>query len=186
MDGVVRLQDWRSAPAQRGSEALENEPGKVSQAQAAAQGAGVGSQARVPRRRHIFRSSEWTRLDANKIHCKVTLISAGGESAGEAEGPDVPGLRAEIAAQATLRALDHAEGEEVSLALKGARVLRFMDSPIVAVGVYGVNGGEMLPLLGACLVRSSVEHAAILATLQAVDRWLGWRARRAALREARR
>jgi hypothetical protein len=116
----------------------------------------------------------------------VTLVSASGEHTGVADGTDAPGVRAEIAARATLQAVGLAEGDDVSVALKGARVLRFMDSPIVVVGVYGVTSGEMIPLLGACLVRPSVEHASVLATLQAVDRWLGWRARRAGVREGRR
>ncbi|UCF20879.1 MAG: hypothetical protein JSU87_05600 [Gemmatimonadota bacterium] len=166
MDGVVRLQDWRSGSAGSGAESP-----------------GLGLHPRVPRRRHIFRSSEWTRIDGNQVRGKVTVVSAVGESSGEAQGPDVPGVRAEIAAQATLQALARAEGGEVSLALKSARVLRFMDNPIVVVGIYGVNGGEMFPLLGACLVLSSVEHASILATLQAVDRWLAWRARRSVLKD---
>lgn len=132
----------------------------------------------VPRRRYVFRSSEWTRLSPRLFRCGVTIVSAAGEFSGEAEGPEIPGVRPEIAARATLDALNQAEGEHVALALKGARVLRVFESPMVVVGVYGMNTGESTPLVGACLVRHSVEQAAILATLQAVDRWLTWQARK--------
>lgn len=131
----------------------------------------------VPRRRYIFRSSEWTRVSPRLFRCGVTIVSSAGEFNGQAEGPEIPGVRAEIAARATLEALNSAEGDHVALALKGARVLRIFESPLVVVGLYGMNTGESTPLVGACLVRHSVEQAAILATLQAVDRWLSWQAR---------
>jgi hypothetical protein len=132
----------------------------------------------IPRRRYIFRSSEWTRVSPRLFRCGVTIVSSDGEFAGEAEGPEIPGVRAEIAARATLEALNNAEGDHVAMALKGARVMRIFESPLVVVGVYGMNTGESLPLVGACLVRHSVEQAAILATLQAVDRWLTWQAQK--------
>ena len=131
----------------------------------------------VPRRRYIFRSSEWTRVSPRLFRCGVTIVSSRGEFNGEAEGPEIPGVRSEIAAKATLDALNRAEGEHIALALKGSRVLRIFESPLVVVGLYGMNTGESTPLVGACLVRHSVEQAAILATLQAVDRWLAWQAR---------
>jgi hypothetical protein len=131
----------------------------------------------VPRRRYIYRSCELTRVSPRVFRCRVTLYSAAGEFSGEAEGPDVPGGRAEIAARATLDALNKAEDDFVALALKGARVLRVFDGPIVVVGVFGMNTGAT-PLVGACLVEDSVEQAATLAALQAADRWLAWEAKK--------
>ncbi len=132
--------------------------------------------AAVPRRRYIYRSSEWTRVSPRVYRCRVTVASAAGEFSGEAEGPAVPGVRAEIAARGALAALNHAEDGHVALALKGARVLRIFEGPIVVVGVYGMNSSTT-PLVGACLVENSVEQSAIFATLQAADRWLAWQAR---------
>ena len=131
----------------------------------------------VPRRRYIYRSSELTRITPNAFRCRVTIFSAAGEFRGEAEGPEFPGARAEIASRATLDALNKAEGGQVTLGLKGARVLRIFESPIVVVGVYGMNTGATA-LVGACLVDASVEQAATLATLQAADRWLSWEAKK--------
>jgi hypothetical protein len=131
----------------------------------------------VPRRRYIFRSTEMTRVAPRSYRCKVTIFSAAGEFSGEAEGPEFPGARAEIAARATIEALNKAERGAVSIGLKGARVLRVFEAPMVVVGVYGMNTGAT-PLVGACLVENSVEQAATLATLQAADRWLAWESRK--------
>jgi hypothetical protein len=132
----------------------------------------------IPRRRYIFRSAESERLTPRLCRCRVTVVSAGGEITGEAEGPDIRGMRAEIASRAALDALNKAEGGKVALALKGARVLRIFGTPIVVVGVYGLNTGEGTPLVGACFVHTSVEQSAILATLQAADRWLAFQSRK--------
>ena len=132
--------------------------------------------AAVPRRRYIYTSSEWTRVSPRTFSCRVTVRSAKGEFSGTYEGASVPGARAEIAARATLEALNIAEGGEITLALKGARVLRVFEGPIVVVGVYGMNGGTTT-LLGACIVENSVEQSAVLATLQAADRWLAYQSK---------
>jgi hypothetical protein len=132
----------------------------------------------IPRRRYIYKSSESTRVPPRLVRCRVTIVSAAGEFTGEAEGPEIRGVRAEIAARAALEALNRAERGRVALALKGARVLRVFESPIIVVGVYGLNTGESIPLVGACFIHNQVEQAAILATLQAADRWLAWQARK--------
>lgn len=131
----------------------------------------------VPRRRYIYRSTQLTRTGPNAFHCKVVIVSAAGEFTGESEGPEFPGARAEIAARSTLEALNKAEKGNVTLGLKGARVLRVFESPMVVVGIYGMNTGAT-PLIGACLVDNSVEQAATLATLQAADRWLAWESKK--------
>ncbi len=130
----------------------------------------------VPRRRYIYQKSEWERVSPREFRCKVSIRSAAGEFSADYVGPSVPGARAEIAARATLAALNAAEGGQVALALKGARVLRIFEGPISVVGVYGMNGGTTV-LVGACIVDNSVEQATILATLQAADRWLAWQSR---------
>jgi hypothetical protein len=131
----------------------------------------------VPRRRYIFKSSEVIRVSPRTMRIRVKIVSAAGEFTGEAEGPQIPGTRPETAARAALDALNRAEGGKVALALKGARILRVFESPLVVVGVYGQNTGQATPLVGACMVYNSAEQASILATLQAADRWLAWQAR---------
>ncbi len=127
-----------------------------------------------PRRRHLFLGSESRRLPPHGHRVRVTLQCEGIRYIGEAEGPAVPGARAEIAARAALDALGKAEGRRLTLALRGGRVMRVFEEPVAVVGVYGMARGEANTLVGACLVRESEEEAAILATLQATDRWIAW------------
>jgi len=126
---------------------------------------------RLPRR-HVYRSFESSRISAHAMRCRVKLSSNGREFVGEAEGPSVPGVRAEIAARATLNALSVAEREKLVLSLMAARVLRFSDMPLVVVSVYGMSDEEVNRLVGVSVVDASEEQAAILATLQATDRWI--------------
>jgi hypothetical protein len=175
------LPDWLKESISRPEDLLADEestPGEGWQPLPKPAAVAVG----VPRRRYIFRSTETTRVSPRVSRCRVTILSAAGEFDGEAEGPDIPGVRPEVASRAALDALNKAEGGRVALALKGARVLRVFEVPLVVVGVYGLNTGETIPLVGACLVHNSVEQAAILATLQAADRWLAWQARKSARR----
>lgn len=132
---------------------------------------------RVPRRRHLYLGFESSRVPPRGFRCRVMLQLDGYEYVGEAEGPEIPGVRAEITARATLDALHKAENEEIQLALLGARVLRVFDRPVAIVGVYGLDD-EARPLIGACLVRESIEQASALATLQATNRWITWQAAR--------
>ncbi len=111
-------------------------------------------------------------MGAHKLGCRVTLACGGREYSGVAEGASIPGIRAEIAARATLDAVANAEDGRVVLSLMAARVLKFVDLPLVVVSVYGMNGDEVKRLVGAAPVDNSEEQAAILATLQATDRWL--------------
>jgi hypothetical protein len=126
----------------------------------------------LTKRRHVYRSYESSRISAHAFRCRVTLSTNGHEYVGEAEGPSVPGVRAEIAAKATLDALCSAENGRVILSLMTARVLRFSDMPLVVVSVYGMNEEEINRLVGVSVVENSEEQAAILATLQATDRWI--------------
>lgn len=133
------------------------------------------------RRRHLYRGLESARVPPCGFRCRVKIAVHDREYTGEAEGPDVPGARAEIAAQATLAALQSAgEAENTALALHGAKVLNAFDRPVVVAWVYGLEAGEATPLVGACPVRDSIEQAAIQATLQATDRWIAWKASRQA------
>ena len=124
------------------------------------------------RRRHIFKGFESSRVQPHGVRCRVTIALDGQEYVGLAEGPEVPGMRAEIAARATLEALGKAEDGRISMALQGARVLRVFDRPVAIVAVYGVDDRKTRSLIGASLVTDSVEQATVLATLQATNRWI--------------
>jgi hypothetical protein len=131
----------------------------------------------VPRR-HLYRGFESARLIPHRFHARVRVGLRDREFVGEAEGADVPGARVEVAARATLAALQKAEGNRIELALQGAKVVRAFDRKLVVVGVYALRGRDVTSLVGASLVRDSVEHAGVLAALQATNRWVTWAASR--------
>ena len=59
------------------------------------------------------------------------------------------------------------------LVLEGARVLSMIDREFVFVGLVVRQGREQAMLTGTCEVRDSVETAAVLAVLDATNRWTG-------------
>ena len=141
---------------------------------------GIGAapwEPQVPvQRRHLYRGFESARIIPHRFQAKVRVGLGDREYVGEADGADVPGARVEVAARATLDALQKAEANRVELALQGAKVVRAFDRSVVVVGVYGLKERDVTFLVGASLARDSIEHAAILAVLQATGRWLAWAA----------
>ena len=173
----IQLPDWMDDPnpGDPGTMVFGDHPAPALDHPAA----GNGQMSEAPsRRRNIYKSSEWIRVSPLIFRCRVTVAADKGEFTGEADGPEVPGVRAEISARATIDALNQAEGGDLVLALKGARVLRVFETPMVVVAMYALNSGETASLVGSCMVHNSVEQATIQATLQAADRWLSWQATR--------
>jgi hypothetical protein len=112
-----------------------------------------------------------THAGRRQIRCSVRVARDGAEFEGSAEDADVPALRPRIAARAAVEALSRAA--DADLALRDASLIQALAEEVVLVGVYGLGRGEVVTLIGASVVRDSVEHAAVLATLQATNRWLG-------------
>jgi hypothetical protein len=123
-------------------------------------------------RKYLYEGFEIERQLRHRILCRVRLRSEGQEYVGTAEGADVPRVRIETAARALLDALETGEQRRVSLALDGAKMVHVFDRDIVVVGVYGISGRSRTFLAGACPVSESPEQAAILAALQATNRWI--------------
>ena len=148
-------------------------------------GAGAGG-ARTARRRNTYVTSQSTRVAPGQFRCQVTIAGPVGEFTGAADGPETPGLRCEIFARAAIDALSKAEGSSIDLALKRARVVRFLEAPLVVVTLKASNGEPTDNLMGACLVHNSTEEAAVEATLGAADRWLAWQASKKSTERRRR
>lgn len=141
-------------------------PGEATAAKifAAGQFAGV--------RRYLFDGYEFERKIPQTIVCRVRLSLEGQEFVGVAEGTDIERGRLNAASEAVLRALELAEENTVGFALDGVRQVDVFDLPIVVSAVYGLSGRTRTYLAGAAPVTESPEHAAILATLKATNRWV--------------
>lgn len=107
--------------------------------------------------------------------CRVELARGDDVFKGEAEGPDFERSRMETAAAAALEALLLASDDDVHLALQGVSRLESLGRSFVVV-VVGVSVGRHAETLsGIEAVSDSVEEAAVLACLQATNRWLAGR-----------
>ncbi len=92
---------------------------------------------------------------------------------GEAEGPDFAKARMEVAATAALEAAQHASGDSVLLSLQGIDSVGAFGQNFVLAAVNGSVRRDSESLAGVVRVRDSIEEAAVLACLQAINRWTG-------------
>jgi hypothetical protein len=98
-------------------------------------------------------------------------LTCGGKSEGaEEEAADTMRGRVEAAAKATVAVLDRLLNKG-SMLLEGARVIQALDREVVFVTVQAMNGRDAVLLTGTAEVRQSPERAAVLAVLDATNRW---------------
>jgi hypothetical protein len=107
---------------------------------------------------------------ARGVTCKVTLRIGGELFAGEAEeGMQSDRSRVDVAA---LTALAMSGPTGALFSLEGVKVTPAFDREFVFVAVMARSGREQLMLTGSCEVRESAETAAVLAVLDATNRWM--------------
>jgi hypothetical protein len=123
------------------------------------------------RRQLLFEDVEVRRSRTSGVMCRVTLRKGDESFIGEAEGLETQRSRVELASRAALAAIGQAA--ENTLALDGAKLVSAFDRQFVFVGVTGRIGREQQMLTGSCEVRDSAETAAVLAVLDATNRWIG-------------
>ncbi len=92
------------------------------------------------------------------------------EAEGVAESADTLRNRVEAAARATVSALEGLFDDPV-VVVEGAKLVEAFDKSFCLVVLHGFSGRETWLLTGACEVRHSAERAAVLAVLDATNRW---------------
>ena len=107
---------------------------------------------------------------AQRLVVQVSLSYEGRQEGAEEEAPDTMRGRVEAAARATVTVLDRLLNRG-SMLLEGARVIQAMDRDVVFATVQGINGRDTILLTGTAEVRGSPERAAVLAVLDATNRW---------------
>ena len=124
----------------------------------------------------IFEDVEVRRSRSKGVLCRVTLGRAGEDFIGEAEGQETERSRIDLAARATLLAIVEAmkgtPGAERSLALEGSKLIDAFEREFIFVSVTARIGRESVVLTGSCEVRESAETSAVLAVLDATNRWM--------------
>ena len=106
----------------------------------------------------------------HRVRLAVTLEMNAQEIVGEAEVADVPRSRLQAAARATVMALDKALPRG-TFQLEGVKIVEAFDEDLVIAGVRVVEGRETRLLTGTAGVNEAAEQAAVLAVLDATNRW---------------
>jgi hypothetical protein len=128
------------------------------------------------RRVLVFEDVEVRRSRTRGVLCRVTLSRDGQEFVGESEGQESERSRIDLAARSTLLAIVSATkampGGERSLSLEGSKLIDAFDRAFIFVSVTARVGREPVVLTGSCEVRQSAETSAVLAVLDATNRWI--------------
>lgn len=128
----------------------------------------------VPKRRLYFEDVEVRRSRTTGVACRVTLKKGVQTFVGESEGMENERQRIELAARAALSAIANAEGDKRGLALEGCRQLEAFERQFVFVGVTARVGRDSSLLTGSAEIKESPEQSAVLAVLDATNRWMDY------------
>ncbi len=123
--------------------------------------------------RFLVLSSLEVRRAGNEVTCRVQVLRIGEILAGEAREIDTPAGRARAAARAVLQAVSGA-ARGTAVSLEGALVLEIFGRKYAAVSVEAATARRTTLLSGLVPIERSIEDAACLATLGAIERWLAW------------
>ena len=127
---------------------------------------------RAKRRVVVFRSLDVRPSERpQRVQVRVTLGFGEKEAQAEEVGTDTTRNRVEAAARAAAACLDDLVPDN-SIALEGAQIIEAFDRKFVLVAVHGLGGREAQLLTGTCEIRESAERSAVLAVLDATNRWV--------------
>lgn len=130
--------------------------------------------------RIIFRTHRVESQQALRVRHWVEVEWNGRRFVGEASAAELPRVRLEAVAAATVNAVNAAldseleggVGDGATLALEGVKLVDAFDRKFILVAVHAIEARNVTSLAGATVVEESPDRAAILAALQATDRWV--------------
>lgn len=126
---------------------------------------------RAKKRVVIFRALDVRHASrAQRVLIRVKLAFEDREADAEEQGTDTIRNRVEAAARAASHCLDELMPDN-SIALEGATLVEAFDRKFVLVAVHGLGGREAMLMTGTAEVRESPERSAVLAVLDATNRW---------------
>ena len=127
---------------------------------------------RVKRRVVVFKGMEVRPAERpQRVQVRVKLAYGDREASADELGTDTVRNRVEAAARAAAACLDELIPDN-SIALEGATLIDAFDRKFVMVAVHGLGGREAQLLVGTCEIRESPERSAVLAVLDATNRWV--------------
>ena len=129
--------------------------------------------------RVLFYSHQSESERSNQVKHRVEIEWQAKRYVGTASAADLPRAKLEAVADATLRAVEAALQENLdenrrapTLSLDGVKIVEAFDKKFVLVAVHAISGRDVSRLAGTHVADESTDRAAILATLQATDRWV--------------
>jgi hypothetical protein len=126
---------------------------------------------RAKKRVVVFKTLDVRPSDrAQRVLIRVKLAFEDREAEAEEQGTDTTRNRVEAAARAASQCLDELMPDN-SIALEGATIVEAFDRKFVMVAVHGLGGREAMLLTGTAEIRESAERSAVLAVLDATNRW---------------
>lgn len=127
---------------------------------------------RSKRRVVVFKGLEVRPAErAQRVMVRVKLAFGEKEAQSEEVATDTLRNRVEASARAATTCLDDLLPDN-SLALEGVTLLEAFDRKFVLVAVQGLGGREAQLLTGTCEIREAAERSAVLAVLDATNRWV--------------
>lgn len=102
--------------------------------------------------------------------CRVTIRRGNEVISGTGSGPSTPLGRAQAAARAVFAAIGAARRDH-ALGLEGVTLVESHGRSYILVAAHAIQGRDTVPLTGVGTLFRSPEEAAILASLQATNRW---------------
>ncbi len=131
---------------------------------------GSAVRAEALRRGVVYRTLELVAAAPHRVRFAVTLEVAGREVVGEAEAAETARARLQAAARATVTALEQALPSG-TFQLEGVKTVEAFGEELVVAGVHVIDGRETRLLTGTAQAHEAPEQAAVLAVLDATNRW---------------
>ncbi len=135
----------------------------------ALEGSAVKQEAR--RRGVVFQSLDVRTGGPRRVQLVVTLLVDGEEITGQEEVADAPRARLQGAARATVEAVDKVL-PSFTFELEGVKIIEAFDTELAVAGVHVLDGRQSTLLVGTAAAKDSPEQAAVLAVLDATNRWV--------------
>ena len=126
--------------------------------------------AEARRRGVVYKSLEQVPGAPHRVRFAVTLEVAGQRVVGEEESPESGRAKMQAAARAAVRALDQAL-PNAGFQLEGVKIVEPFGEELVVAGVHVVAGRDTRLLTGTASSNDAPEQAAVLAVLDATNRW---------------
>ncbi len=122
------------------------------------------------RRGVVYKTLELVAAAPHRVRFAVTLEVNGQEVVGEEEAAETARARLQAAARATVSALEQALPRG-TFQLEGVKTVEAFGEDLVVAAVHVIDGRETRLLTGTAQAKEAPEQAAVLAVLDATNRW---------------